>query len=553
MDWARRVAPVIGVALVSCDAPSMDPVAIVGDHRIEPAEFEVLAGRLLAGPMRDVERVDDEVRRRILDAVVGKYVLLMEAETLGLDPRQQAELEAREALLITRALYEWRAFREGAIEEADLEAVFHAAGYDRETRFRHVLCAAEGQARSAIAELVAGRAIEELAQERSIHRASARRGGDMGWVPMGDMLPEVGAALDCLQIGQTHLEPVQSRYGFHVLQLTDRRPASFERHRSRVRQLFIARQHEEQVAAYLDSLSRARAMECVPADRVLSLPDPPDDVLCTWKGGRLRAGQYRADLQRLKAPIPDDPGQRQASVEQAARASLAVEEGRRLGVDTLATVVEPLRKYREDLLSRRIEAQVTKDLAVTEEEIRSFYEGHPELYGARPMAEIREILVSDPDTALALRRRLDAGADMAPLVARYSARESAANLRGWMRVVLRENPLLGPLAPAALDGEPGHAYGPLAVPGGYSVFRVERKGELPPRPLERARPVIEAVLQTRSRNQAMDDYLDQLRARHAGRVTTFPEVLARTLANRVPGPDTTADTASFATPLPWEN
>ena len=88
-----RVAPVIGVALLACDAPSTDPVAVVGDHRIELAEFQVLAERLLAGPMRDVERVDDGVRRRILDAVVGKYLLLMEAEELGLDPRQQAELE----------------------------------------------------------------------------------------------------------------------------------------------------------------------------------------------------------------------------------------------------------------------------------------------------------------------------------------------------------------------------------------------------------------------------------------------------------------------------
>ena len=169
------------------------------------------------------------------------------------------------------------------------------------------------------------------------------------------------------------------------------------------------------------------------------------------------------------------------------------------------------------------------------------------------MAEIREILVSDQDTALALRRRIDAGADMIPLVVRYSARESAASLQGWMRVVLRDNPLLGPLAPAALDSEPGHAYGPLAVPGGYSVFRVERKEQLPPRPLERARPAIEAVLQVRSRNQAMDEYLDQLRARHARQVKTFPEVLARTLVDHLPVPDTTVDTASTATRLPWEN
>lgn len=553
MGWLGRVAPAIGVALLSCDGPSTDPVAVVGDRRIERAEFEVLAERLLAGPMRDVERVDDGVRRQILDAVVGKYLLLMEAEKLGLEQPQRAELVARESLLITRALYERCVFREREVEEAELEALFHGAGFDRETRFRHVLCASAGQAHSVIAELMAGRAIDELAQERSIHRASARRGGDMGWVPMGDMLPQVGAALDSLEVGQIRMAPVESRYGFHVLQVTARRPAPFERHRNRVRQLFITRQHEEQVAAYLDSLSRARAVECVPADRVLSLPDSPDGVLCTWTGRSLRAGQYRAGLEALREPVPEDPEQRQASVERVARAHLAVEEGRRLGVDTVATVVDGLRRYREDLLSRRIEAQVTKGVAVTEAQIRSFYQDHPELYGARPMAEIREILVSDQDTALALRQRLDAGADMVPLVVRYSERETTASLQGWMRVVLRDNPLLGPLAPAALDGEPGHAYGPLAVPGGYSVFRVERKGQLPPRPLERARPAIEAVLQVKSRNLAMDEYLDQLRARHARRVQTFPEVLARTLVGRVPGRDTAADTTSAAAPLLWEN
>ena len=58
----------------------------------------------------------------------------------------------------------------------------------------------------------------------------------------------------------------------------------------------------------------------------------------------------------------------------------------------------------------------------------------------------------------------------------------------------RQIPQLGPLAPTALDGEVGALYGPLQVPGGFSVFRVEERDQLPSRPFQQVRRGIALVL-----------------------------------------------------------
>ena len=48
--------------------------------------------------------------------------------------------------------------------------------------------------------------------------------GNMGWVASGEMLPELDAALASLAVGQLS-EPIQSRLGFHLVRVEERKPA----------------------------------------------------------------------------------------------------------------------------------------------------------------------------------------------------------------------------------------------------------------------------------------------------------------------------------------
>ena len=522
-------------------------MARVGTGAIRAADFESMARQLLAGPYHGAQVIDDSLRADLLQAMVARQLVLDEARRRGLAELDRAELEQLQARLLTRHLYETRVHRSVEVTEPGLDSLAAVAGYDLEVRFRHVMCMTKADAEGVLDALRSGRTLAELATERSVHRPTAGRGGDMGWLPMADMLPEVVEAVADLEVGKVHMAPVRSRYGYHIFELIDRRSVSVDAHRVSVERLWEVRKHEGQVDAYLDSLAEARGLTCEGE----AGSGPTTQVLCRWQDdGRLTRQAFHDYLTHSSRGDTLSAEARRRQLRHAASRRLAVEEAVRLGLADLPGVVDLWRRRQEELLSRRLEASVTEGMEVTEAQIRSYYDDHPERYGPRPVADIREIFVRDRETAVSLRQRLDEGAQITDLAA-FHERESTKARGGAMQITIRENPALGVLSPTALDGQPGAVYGPLEVPGGFSLFRIERRHERPPRPLPEVRPVIVTILRARGRNQRMDAFIDSLMASAADEVEIFDDVLSRTLSGFDPRQATMADT--IARRSIWEN
>lgn len=513
------------LVLGACGEPREDVVAAIGDVELSVESFDRMAAILLSGPLRELRLEEEGARRALLQSMIDRQLLILEAENRGLaaDSAIAAGLADYESRLLKKHLYETRAFREVTPTEEDLELVFYEEGYDEEVRFSHVMCATEAAAQRAIDELGHGRPFAEVVAAHSIHAPSARRGGDMGFVPLADMLAEVVDVVVALEVGQAHMHPVESRFGFHVFMLTGRRSVDLEAHRSAVVQRFEVRTHAEQIAAYLDSLTMAYELDCSPGGSA----GDQGERLCAWRGGALGPPDLGEGLR--SAGMRDPEG-----VRARAREAIALQEARALGLHLSPAVAGPVQSRRAELLVGRLEEEETGGLAISEEEMRAHFRAHPELYGDRPAVEIQEILVADADTARDLRRRLESGFDPDALEAEYNEREATRPQQGRMRLIDRENPLLGRLAPAALDGRPGKVYGPIAVPGGYSVFRVETVEQLPPRRFEEVEKTIAAILRVNQKNERLERFLEELRVRYADQVQVDDEVLARTLAQGRP-------------------
>ena len=61
-----------------------------------------------------------------------------------------------------------------------------------------------------------------IAQALSEDPASAAENGDLGWVVPGDFVPEFAQRLEELEIGELS-EPFRTRFGWHIVEVTDRR------------------------------------------------------------------------------------------------------------------------------------------------------------------------------------------------------------------------------------------------------------------------------------------------------------------------------------------
>ena len=70
--------------------------------------------------------------------------------------------------------------------------------------------------------LEGGADFSQLARTNSDDRGSALKGGDLGWVSEGQMVPEFEEVMTIVDIGQLSA-PFESEFGFHILQVTERR------------------------------------------------------------------------------------------------------------------------------------------------------------------------------------------------------------------------------------------------------------------------------------------------------------------------------------------
>ena len=111
-----------------------------------------------------------------------------------------------------------------------------------------------------LADLRAGANFEQLAREHSADPGSAAKGGDLGFFPEGKMVPAFEAAAAALK-NPGDLSPiVPTQFGFHIIRLEGRKPASvkpFDEVKEELRAEIIAKLKAE---ARNKEVARARAL-----------------------------------------------------------------------------------------------------------------------------------------------------------------------------------------------------------------------------------------------------------------------------------------------------
>lgn len=121
----------------------------------------------------------------------------------------------------------------------------------QQTHARHILIkvteiTSESEARQKInmvhSRLKNGEDFAALAKLYS-QDGSAQKGGDLGWLYPGDTVPAFDQAMNALKIGEIS-NPVQSQFGFHIIQVLERRTTDVSQERQRQRATMALRQRK---------------------------------------------------------------------------------------------------------------------------------------------------------------------------------------------------------------------------------------------------------------------------------------------------------------------
>lgn len=171
-----------------------------------------------------------QLRSAIRESLVMTELLVQEATRNGIakKPEVQTQLALARGQIISRA-YRDDFAKAHPITDADLKAEYErirAGVGDKEYKARHILVDSEDEAKGIIVKLKKGDKFEDLASA-SKDPGSKDRGGALEWNSPAGYVKPFSDAMVKLEKGKYTEQPVQSRFGWHVILLEDVRPARF--------------------------------------------------------------------------------------------------------------------------------------------------------------------------------------------------------------------------------------------------------------------------------------------------------------------------------------
>jgi foldase protein PrsA len=115
------------------------------------------------------------------------------------------------------------------VGDAEIKAYFdkNHAVFDKpeQIRARHILVADQNTANQVLAKLKGGAKFEDLAKQYSTDPSSKDKGGELGFFGRGQMVPQFQDAAFGAKVGQI-VGPVKSPFGFHIIQVEEKKPAT---------------------------------------------------------------------------------------------------------------------------------------------------------------------------------------------------------------------------------------------------------------------------------------------------------------------------------------
>lgn len=217
------VAGTLSAPLAAQDAATV--IARVGEVELTLGHVIALRGQL---PPQYQAAPDAQLFPVLIQQMIDQE-LLAQAQADVLSPVDRIRLDnERRSFLSNLAL---QAAVEDAVTPEALDTAYQAfteaftsGAPVPEWNAAHILVRTEDEVQAVVAALAEGRDFAEVAREVSTD-GSARQGGDLGWFGPGMMIPEFEATVRALEPGQVS-EPLQSRFGWHVVRLIDSRTAS---------------------------------------------------------------------------------------------------------------------------------------------------------------------------------------------------------------------------------------------------------------------------------------------------------------------------------------
>lgn len=189
----------------------------------------------------EFKRRNEKVKLAVMTLPADKFregVEAADAEIAKYFEEHREEYRVPEKRKIRYALVDMQAIRgRTPVSQQDVQRFYEENQQQFSTpeqiRASHILLETEGKDEEAVkkraedlaAKAKAGADFAKLANENTDEEVGKTRGGDLDFFSKGQMVPEFDAAAFAMKPGEIS-DPVKTQYGYHIIKVTDRRPAT---------------------------------------------------------------------------------------------------------------------------------------------------------------------------------------------------------------------------------------------------------------------------------------------------------------------------------------
>lgn len=174
-----------------------------------------------------------QLREQIKQEMINRQVFIQAAEKAGIAKQDAVKTEmdlAREGILVRALMSDF--LKSNPITDQKIQTKYDEAkaeqAKEQEYKVRHILVEDEKKANDLLAQIKSDKnKFAELAKANSKDPGSGANGGDLGWATSTNYVKPFADTVSNLKKGELADKPVQTQFGWHIIQVEDTRPIEF--------------------------------------------------------------------------------------------------------------------------------------------------------------------------------------------------------------------------------------------------------------------------------------------------------------------------------------
>ncbi len=270
----------------------------------------------------------------------------------------------------------------------------------------------------------------------------------------------------------------------------------------------------------------AQAQEKATSKVEKETPNAASVILATFDGEKITVQDYQEALKtlplQLQWAISQNKSLRTKFLENLITKKMLVKTAKESGVKEDQEMKRKMQEFRNDLILDKYLREKLGHIEVTDEEAKSYYEGHKKEFTTPGEVRARHILVKTKEEAEKIFKELGKGANFSKLAKKYSIDKASAAKGGELGFFTRAD-MVKPFSDAAFSLKPGEISQPIKTPFGYHIIQVEEVKSPQQKNFKEVKEEIKKQLIQEKQQKAFDNLVAQIKKKW--KVETYPEKL----------------------------